>query len=433
MFLARQEASPGSAVPAVPPWPDSSNVSLESRGGFQITVVSTFTGFACAAVLARLYVRTFMLKKMAIDDYVLIVALVCSATVLACFIEEVKLGVGEHLGNPHVSMNIQKILHWSYFHAWLIVVGISSVKISVGFFLLRLVQGKWYKRFIIAWIAFLVVFTLACVGSLLFQCLPVNGAWNFTVKFAPKTKCYSNDTYRSVGLFNGAINIFTDFVFASLPIPIIWSLQINMRTKISLVCILSLGYFACGAAIVKEILLANFFKDKDSLYENSFQIWNVIEINTGILAACLPALRPIFAFLLETANGLRSSSARRRVPNSSGSGVRGRYYIQEDSMKLGSLPSRSTAYGVSVVSGPRPRSEDKDFERTLYSQSSITSSGPMSKLEASIGENDTGSEENILAIRRQIAAHMPRERPLYERERDRNRGIMRTTEVVVSR
>ena len=104
-------------------------------------------------------------------------------------------------------------------------------------------------------------------------------------------------------------------------------------------------------------------------------------------------------------------------------------------MKLGSLPSRSTAYGVSVVAGPRPTSDDKDCERTLYSQSSMTSSGPMSKLEASIGENDTGSEENILAIRRQIAAHMPRERErhLYDRERDRNRGIMRTTEVVVSR
>jgi hypothetical protein len=41
---------------------------------------------------------------------------------------------------------------------------------------------------------------------------------------------------------NSAINIFTDFVFATLPIPVIWPLQINMRTKITLLCILSLGY-----------------------------------------------------------------------------------------------------------------------------------------------------------------------------------------------
>lgn len=62
-----------------------------------------------------------------------------------CFVEEVKLGVGEHFGNPELMGNYEEFLHWSYFHGWLIVLGICSVKISVGFFLLRLVQGKWYK------------------------------------------------------------------------------------------------------------------------------------------------------------------------------------------------------------------------------------------------------------------------------------------------
>lgn len=62
-----------------------------------------------------------------------------------CFVGEVKLGVGEHFGNPELMENYQEILHWTYFHGWIIVLGICSVKISVGFFLLRLVQGKWYK------------------------------------------------------------------------------------------------------------------------------------------------------------------------------------------------------------------------------------------------------------------------------------------------
>lgn len=38
------------------------------------------------------------------------------------------------------------------------------------------------------------------------------------------------------------VNIITDVLFASLPIPIVWNLQVNLRTKISLVAILSLGY-----------------------------------------------------------------------------------------------------------------------------------------------------------------------------------------------
>lgn len=100
----------------------------------------------------------------------------------------------------------------------------------------------------------------ACVGTLVFQCLPVNAAWDFELRLDPKTKCYSTETFTNIGLFNGgtlltppdkllhetnaypAVNIFTDFVFATLPIPIISKLQINTRTKISLIGILSLGY-----------------------------------------------------------------------------------------------------------------------------------------------------------------------------------------------
>lgn len=38
------------------------------------------------------------------------------------------------------------------------------------------------------------------------------------------------------------VNILTDVLFASLPIPMVWNLQVNMRTKITLLAILSLGY-----------------------------------------------------------------------------------------------------------------------------------------------------------------------------------------------
>jgi hypothetical protein len=65
--------------------------------------------------------------------------------VYACFIGEVKLGVGEHILNPELLGNMMTVSHWAYFHSWIIVMGISFVKISIGFFLLRLVQGKWYK------------------------------------------------------------------------------------------------------------------------------------------------------------------------------------------------------------------------------------------------------------------------------------------------
>jgi len=315
------------------------------------------------------------------------------------------------------------VSHWLYFHSWIIVMGISFVKISIGFFLLRLVQGKWYKRSIVAWIIFLFLFTLASMGTLIFQCLPIDAAWDMNVRMQPTTRCYSNETFRNIGLFNGSINIFTDFIFATLPIPVILPLQINLRTKISLISILSLGYFACAASVVKEVLLGSFFTNLDPFFNNSFEIWNDVELNTGIMAACLPALRPLFTSFLETANNIKTNGLRHTVLGSSK--ARHRYQLQEEDMKMSPLPTRSTirgkqGYGVMVSGGGRTTYEERN-----------TDFGPMSKLEQSITENDSGSEENILPaqIKGKHRVHMPP----TQVQRERPRGILRTTEVMVSR
>lgn len=107
-------------------------------------------------------------------------------------------------------------------------------------------------------------------------------------------------------------NIITDVLFATLPIPLIWKLQINMRTKISLIAVLSLGWFACAAAIVKAALQYRILEDPDWSVHDSFMIWNYIELTIGIVAASLPALRPLFNWALNTAKAL-SSEGRTRM------------------------------------------------------------------------------------------------------------------------
>lgn len=39
-----------------------------------------------------------------------------------------------------------------------------------------------------------------------------------------------------------AFNIFTDVIFATIPIPIIWNLQMKRKVKLYLIGVLSLGY-----------------------------------------------------------------------------------------------------------------------------------------------------------------------------------------------
>ena len=58
-------------------------------------------------------------------------------------------------------------------------------------------------------------------------------------------------------------NIATDVALASLPVPIVWSLKMDRRTRLYLVGILSLGYAAVGLGIVKSVYQIAFGAEKD--------------------------------------------------------------------------------------------------------------------------------------------------------------------------
>lgn len=146
------------------------------------------------------------------------------------------------------------------------------------------------------------------MGTLIFNCIPIAASWNFELRAKPSTNCFSNDTFTAIGLYNSSVNCATDFLFAILPIPIIVKLQVNRRTKITLAIILSLGYVACAAGIVKAIKQHQFFDESDPLWHDDFNVWNMIELCVGIMAASLPTLRPLFAKILETTKTALSSS-----------------------------------------------------------------------------------------------------------------------------
>jgi hypothetical protein len=67
---------------------------------------------------------------------------------MVCLVFETRYGAGRHFRDIELD-EFGQLVYWQYIHGPLLVSGISLVKISLGFFLLRFVQGVWYKRFII--------------------------------------------------------------------------------------------------------------------------------------------------------------------------------------------------------------------------------------------------------------------------------------------
>ncbi|KAH6659727.1 hypothetical protein BKA67DRAFT_545547 [Truncatella angustata] len=356
-----------------------------------LAVVGTMMGLSTLCTLLRVYVRGFMIKHFGLDDVVMVFAWLAAVGAMVCLVGETHHGAGRH------SFDIQleewgKLSYWQYIHGPLLVSGISLVKVSLGLFLLRFVQGKWYKRFIIFMIVFILLFTLSCDLTLALQCIPPYASYMFPRP--PDAKCFSTDTFLKLSTFNGVMNILTDAVFVLLPVPVIVGLQVNKRVKATLIFILSLGLFACVASIVRVYVGSHVFEDMDYTWAYAFFIWNYAELHTGIIAACLPALRPLFSSILENtsrrlrATGYMYGSSRYGNKYGSKTNPRSGYQRQDDE-------------GVGLESLQR----NNRLEEGTYKARIMTTNGT----NVSHGEDDS-SEDGIL--------------PPH--------GVVKTTEIVVT-
>ena len=102
----------------------------------------------------------------------------------------------------------------------------------------------------------------------------------------------------------------------------------------------------------------------DAYFNDSYFIWNSIELNVGITASSLPALRPLFASLIDSTKAFITSGGRSGNRSAGGTNHRdtARYYAQKGSIGLNSMPNDRDAFRgnealksanrVTVTAGP---------------------------------------------------------------------------------
>ncbi|KAL2010347.1 hypothetical protein VTN00DRAFT_6154 [Thermoascus crustaceus] len=163
--------------------------------------------------------------------------------------------------------------------------------------------------------------------------------------------CFVGESRHGLGRYNQnffwltsiaiAVNVATDVLFATLPIPMFYSVKVNKRTKASLMAILSLGYLACTAAIVKIVSQTQVLKLKDPYRDSTFTTWNSVELNIGILAGSLPTIKPLVRSLIETTRTITSGARSRPHTQHNNS----EYIRQNSDIAMESLESRDHGSG----------------------------------------------------------------------------------------
>jgi hypothetical protein len=100
---------------------------------------------------------------------------------------------------------------------------------------------KTYQKFTI-WSVIIVstVFSIAYIFVMAFQCHPTSYFWTRFLG-VPGGTCIPATVIADMTYAHGAISTWSDWTLGILPIFLVWNLNMNPRTKVSVALILGLG------------------------------------------------------------------------------------------------------------------------------------------------------------------------------------------------
>ncbi|KAK3320410.1 hypothetical protein B0T19DRAFT_240226 [Cercophora scortea] len=331
------------------------------RGTEVAIAVWAMTAVSLTLATLRLYTRVRIVKFVGVEDYLYastgLFLLVFAATLQVA----VYYGLGRSFWALSLDSSSQAIL-WTYIANTFAITGNAMAKLSMGFFLLRVVQLRAQKA--VLWLLIVVTAgtSFALVVMLWNQTTPVKASWDplrtpgkWNIQIQPM----------SVGL--GGWSSACDFFFAIFPWMIIWSLRMPRRDKIILAGGMSLGVIAGACGIIRTVVLSQ-LEVSDYTYNFAlYFVWAGAEIAVAMICLGIPTLRPLYL-----RNRIGSTGYGERAHTAHASDPELPQFTMCDQKPLDPRPQQ--------IRDPSPRPPPSTKEEYHTSEASSTSSSPQRKL-----------------------------------------------------
>ncbi|KAF6830877.1 CFEM domain-containing protein [Colletotrichum plurivorum] len=232
-------------------------------------------------------------KQLGLDDYFMTGAMFFSLALLAPTYMFFKY---YYVGFPTSSLpadwDPSPMLFWNWIMQVLYNPILALVKSSVLVFLLRLGGHKrGVRRAIYVLNAVNLLTMVAIFLIVLFQTIPINAFWDPSVQ---KQREIDGPLFYIV---SAIITIITDFFVLAIPFWIFLGLKMRMAAKIGLIVVFLAGGVSIVVAVLRVHELRKKFYNLDPGYDARNGVgdtYSAIEVSLSIIAACVPALRPLF-------------------------------------------------------------------------------------------------------------------------------------------
>ncbi|RAH56553.1 hypothetical protein BO85DRAFT_469761 [Aspergillus piperis CBS 112811] len=269
-------------------------------------VIGAFGLLTLIVCCLRLYLRGFIMHALGLDDCLVLLALSMVLVFAALSIILTTYGIGYHQDTvPTADMIMTEKYVYILFCLYLWVA--LAVKCSLTVFIMRVFPTKWIRRIGLGIMVLMVIVTISGELPLIFQCWPVQAAWDSTI---PNSKCFSNAVLEDLQLYQAILMLLFDVSIITLPMPTIWKLQMPIQRRLFIIGLFCLdmlideGFVACSAGLARIPLLDFQVNSTDYTYVGAVPLILMnVKYALGLITGSLPSLR----VLLRNIPGLNSS------------------------------------------------------------------------------------------------------------------------------
>ncbi|KAK5654657.1 hypothetical protein OQA88_6980 [Cercophora sp. LCS_1] len=316
----------------------------ESRTGEIVAILTVASAVSTLAVLLRCYCRHVLLRSFGWDDGVMVAAQILTIASAAFYSSIVVYNVAVCLTKISIVLQYRRIFIQTFLR-----------HVTLGFLVLLSAWG----------------ITLSVMLPLV--CTPVESFWNPAVP----GRCMN---FKTVWYVMAGVNVATDFALFIMPIPVVTSLQLPRRQKLMLLAIFGLGIFPCAISIYRIQTLDAAAAAKDPTWDNvGAATFSFLELAIGVVAVCLPTLKPLVAATMPRLLGSLRSQRHSHVAGPDGympTPKRVAFSLRSGTSTLRGSGLEETEDGKSTRVVTRGRSNGSELD--IECANGLTSS-PMSK------------------------------------------------------
>ncbi|KAK7427933.1 hypothetical protein QQZ08_005546 [Neonectria magnoliae] len=256
------------------------------------------------------------MKSFQADDWLMLIGQLIFTVSCVFILLGVQSGMGRH--NEAIEDDNDEVdaLMWQALATATYVIDMMFIKLSIGVFLLRLSVQKVYTW--ILWVSLVIITIWSCVIFFwdIFQCSPIEKQWDFRITDG---QCVTADQIVAAAYSISVMTILSDWLYALLPVPMLWTVKMTKQAKATVIAILGLGIFASIATLIRLSFLADLTDTDDILFAGTdAMVWTLVEPGVAIVASSLATIRPLlramkirgFESIIQTYGTGRSNTMR---------------------------------------------------------------------------------------------------------------------------